>query len=224
MQSRKILQSCLVLVLWVHCIVISAGDLITYTDEQLFNSKWPNLLTETFEEADVEPNAAVACSSPLSSTTMGDCFRRGDIIEGLTISDLPGPQDGGIAAFGVGWMGLPSKMVAPNIGNDRLNLEFVPPVNVVGLKLHTWGDDAPDTPTVRVYDPSDALIGQFLADSSVQGDFLGMETFTPIGRIEIESMAELPEVVDDIRFTIFDVLLKDGFEQPVAEDDTTNIY
>ena len=214
MQFRKILQTCLVLVLWVHGPAISAGNLITYTDEQLFNSKWPNLLTETFEEADVEPNAAEACSSPLSSTTMGNCFRRGDIIEGLFISNLPAPQKGGIAAFGTGWFSLPSKMVGPSVGNDRLNLEFVPPVNVVGLKLYTWGDDAPDTPTVRVYDPSDALIGQFLADSSVQGDFLGMETFTPIGRIEIESMAELPEVVDDIRFTIFDVSFKDGFEQP----------
>ena len=191
-----------------------AGTVGVYTDEAVFNAAWPGLEVETFEEAMVANGQVLECSSPLSSSTNDACFQPGDIIDGVSIGDIPGPTNEEMVVGGQGWQGLPSKMVAPNLGADRLNVVFNLPVRAVGFRLHTWGANAPDTPTVKVYGAADALIDTLVAQSSVAGNFLGIDNVTPITRIEVQSTVFAPEIIDDIRFQPFGLIFRHGFESP----------
>ncbi len=203
-----------IICLCLQAMTSVAGNITTYTDQAIFDGLYPGLPVEDFEEAMVAPNSAVGCSPPISSISNDACFAPGDIVPGLSIIDLPGPNADGIAAFGVGWVGLPSKMVAPNLAIDRISLTFDPPVNAVGFFLHTWGANDPDTPDVSLFDESDVLIDTISANSSVAGDFLGVFSETLIKRIEVFSAVNSPEAVDEIRFGLILPILEDGFENP----------
>ena len=187
-----------------------AGAFIVYTDEQVFDNLWPGLPIETFEEANIANGDASPCSSPLSELSIDSCFQPGDIIPGLSLSDLPGP--GAMAAFAPGWFGISSKMVAPNVGIDTLIVEFDQPVNIVGFRMHTWGANEPDTPMISIFDDDGVLIDGFRIDATLSGSFLGLESVDGIKRLEILSAVDSPEGIDDVRFGMLDVLIRDGFE------------
>jgi len=216
MKDLQIIKACLSVLAVLQYSILYAGTPTIYTDESVFDGLWPGLDIETFEEATVGNGTAVPCNSPITSISSDDCFQPGEILQGLAISDLPGPTDGDIVVFGAGFSSLPSKMVAPNKANDRLNIAFEPAVFQVGFNLHTWGAGDPDTPTVRLYDESDSLIAEFDANSSISGDFLGIDSPQAIARIEVQSAALSPEAIDDLRFGPKDLSFLDGFEATTA--------
>lgn len=172
-------------------------NFIFYPDETSFDQRYPDLPVEDFEAAKAADNSALTCSTLLRHASDDDCFDFARLMAGFELRTV---NDNALVAFGIGYLGVSSRAVAPDIGTDRLRLEFPQPVSTLGLNQLTVASGSPDTPNLRVFDTDGNEILNTDTAASTAGEFLGFRSRLPIGAVEIHSVANHPEFVDDIRF------------------------
>ncbi len=152
---------------------------------------------EDFEEA-VMPGESTGFDGPLDEFTDNGIFSPGDIPAGLTIQ----PNEWGDAAWSpyAGWDGLSqvravappwngatSQVVTQDDDSHSLDLIFAPALNVtaVGFDTVTFDTDRPDV-QIMVFDTANNLLRTYSSTpGSAEGEFFGVWSHQPIGRINL---------------------------------------
>lgn len=181
------------------------GTITVYTVRATFEAAFPGLPLEDFEEGNAPPGNFSVCDSPLDDTGDAACgFAPGDILSGVAFQDNPGPDAASLILLGAGTSLNPSMAVVANTFTDSFDILFDPPVTAAGMDLHSTdapGSGPPDTLTIQVFDASNVLIDTDpAAAASGPGNFWGVSSPTPIGRISMLSSNNRAEGVDNISF------------------------
>jgi hypothetical protein len=184
----------------------SAG-LIFYGDRAIFDAVFPGLPVEDFEAGLWGDGQAIGCPAPFNAATNNACFTPGGILPGISFQDNPLNNDGGglpngLAGVGDGIYGAVTKSIVANQASDSFEILFDPPVNAAGMDLtHFYSNGA--VVSISTYDASDVLIASVQAIASNAGNFWGVYSAVPIGRINIYSPlpgADGYEGVDNVAF------------------------
>ena len=146
------------------------------------------IVTEDFTGGATDP---AICGNVVSSAG-NDCFEAGVLVAGF---ELSATNDGPIVFLPEGF--LPSENETPRLGaNAGLEVTVLTftadNVFAVGHSLHV--DNSGDF-NYTVYDKNDAVI--YDEDLAFSG-FYGIISTTPIGRIEIKSLADAGELIGDL--------------------------
>lgn len=178
--------------------IVTAGSLLKYLNQTEFETAFPGLPMEDFEESPVEPELSTNCIGPLDSTTdQPGCFAPGDIMPGLSIdTDL---LDGTIPVLGAGFDTLTttSKTLSSS-GYKSLSISFTgSDVYAVGMDLAAYTAGG-STYSITVNGSTGTLDSIQLAGVSTSGTFLGIYAPSKITQIILTNTEN--EVVDNIRF------------------------
>lgn len=174
----------------------ASAALITFGTRAGFDAQAGVLPIETFEEGNVAAGAVKPCPGLLQSTTINDCFVAGDILPGVTFqSSTPGPE--GLALTGDGFAGITSKAIFANQFTDTLDMVFGGS-NAVGFDL--LSQFAASTITVSVFGAGDVLLGSFDVAATTTGVFWGVISDQAIRRINLSSLSNQAEGVDNVAF------------------------
>ncbi len=195
-----------------HSVPGNLGALTIFTDRTLFQSSNPGLVTEDFEAGNATPGGFSVCDAPLSAAGDTPCgFAPGSIAAGVTFQDNPGPEMGALILLGQGTSLNPTQALVSNTFADAFDMLFDPPVDAAGMDLHSTpapGSGPPDVLTIQVFDASGTLLGtDAMAAASGPGNFWGVSSSTPIGRISLLSNNNQSEGVDNLGFS-------GGFPEP----------
>jgi uncharacterized repeat protein (TIGR01451 family)/fimbrial isopeptide formation D2 family protein len=163
-----------------------------YDDHAVFQGNHPGLAFEDFETGIVGPGVFKPCDSPLDATS-GDatgCFTPGALPPGVKFQNSGNPT-WGLALFGAGFSGSPTKSLRTRISNESFRALFTPAVGAVGWKP---SPSAPQLITVTT------ASGQ--STHSIQGGpFVGVCCRSPITSIELLADPADPfEGMDDLEF------------------------
>ena len=196
-----------------HSLPGNLGGLAISTDRAAFEAGNPGLVTEDFEAGNATPGGFSVCDAPLSSAGDVPCgFAPGAIAAGVSFQDNPGPELGALILLGAGTSLNPTQALVSNTFTDSFDMLFDPPVNAAGMDLHSTpapGSGPPDVLTVQVFDASGTLLGtDAMAAASGPGNFWGVSSPTPIGRISLLSNNNQAEGVDNLGFS------GSGFPEP----------
>jgi hypothetical protein len=166
-----------------------------YTDRATFDSDYPGLPNEDFEEATVLPGGVSPCDTPINSQSDDSCFSPGDIVPGVDIQDNPSYSN--MAALGPGFFGNPSKVVGPAAFADFLEIVFTTNETYAAGMLILSNVAGVPVP-IEIYSSDGALLGTSSVTPSATGVFWGVGSDQAIGRILFQS----PDVdmVDDLAF------------------------
>jgi len=160
-----------------------------FHEDQFINMN-PVIEIQDFTHGGPPPNGDfLECDTPVSSASNDECFRPGDILEGISFTQSPDP-DNNILLLGTdsrGSQNPPFVLTNNNFESDFV-INFAPAVNAVGLNVGCAEVDGPCSANVnvRVYGGS-ALLG--FTTISVTNDFdtfVGMMTSEPIVRVVLE--------------------------------------
>ncbi|MCH9649034.1 MAG: proprotein convertase P-domain-containing protein [Deltaproteobacteria bacterium] len=183
------------------------GALVFYSDRTLFDGDFPGLPTETFEAGNVGPGSSVVCPAPLDSTSNNACFAPGQILEGLSFQDLPGPDNlDGLILLGDGIFANSTKVLATNTLADALEISFPEPVSAAGMDLINV-PGPPDSLFIEIFDSAGQLLGTTSSPSSAAGVFWGVSSPSPIARIMLTSANNEAEGIDDLSYLVPSVLI-----------------
>ncbi|MEM1080056.1 MAG: hypothetical protein AAGH65_00590, partial [Pseudomonadota bacterium] len=160
--------------------------LLLFSSRELFEQLVPAATCEDFEAGGFTGIDGFA--APLDSTTSNAFFAPGDIVEGITIADDPINDTGGGSASGLvgvaaGQFGTPSQSVVANTFADSLNITFDVPQALVALDVVNF--TAEDAVDVSFFDATDTLIGTLNGPVGPAGAFLGVQSETPIARVNV---------------------------------------
>lgn len=181
----------------VSAAAIADPTLMFTTDRAVLEAACPDLPVEDFEEANVPDNGLKYMASPVDNTTDNDIFVPGDIEPGLSISHV-GPDGGDreIAVFGAGFFGVPFKSVFANYFADHVAVDFTAgDVTCAGMDLLEVVGNDPDL-QIDIFGTSGLLGGT----TAAAGSFWGVISHQVITRIEIRSLIDGAEGVDNIAF------------------------
>jgi subtilisin-like proprotein convertase family protein len=184
------------------------SNVLYYKDRALFDSVFPGLPVEDFENGLWADAGVTSCPAPFDALTNNTCFAPGGILPGIRFQDNPlnesgGGSPNGLVGVGAGIYGSISKNIVANSFNDSFEIYFDPPVNAVGMDVthFTLNDVAVQ---IVLYD---AIVNAPIATSSViarnDGSFWGVYSPVPIGRIELHShlrSIDGAEGVDNVAF------------------------
>lgn len=181
------------------------GTITIYTVRATFEAAFPGLTVEDFEEGNAPAGNFSVCDAPLDAAGDVPCgFAAGDILSGVAFQDSPGPDAAALILLGAGAALNPSQTLIANTFSDSFEILFDPPVNAAGMDLHSTpalGQGPPDILTIQVFDANDVLIDSDpAAAASGAGNFWGVSSPTPIGRISMLSTNARAEGVDNISF------------------------
>jgi hypothetical protein len=181
------------------------GGLSIFTDRTTFENANPGLVSEDFEAGNAPSGGFSVCDAPLSAAGDATCgFAPGAIAAGVTFQDNPGPDAGALILLGATTSLNPTQALVSNTFADSFDMLFNPPVNAAGMDLHSTpapGSGPPDVLTIQVFDASGALLGtDAMAAASGPGNFWGVTSTTPIGRISLLSNNNQAEGVDNLGF------------------------
>lgn len=184
---------------------IGRGTLTIFTSRGTFQSAFPGLPLEDFEEGNAPGGNFSVCDAPLDASGDAACgFNPGDILPGVAFQDSPGPDAAAMILLGAGAALNASQVLISNTFSDSFEIVFDPPVTAVGMDLHSTpalGQGPPDIISIQVFDSANALIGSDpTADASGAGNFWGVSSTTPIARISMLSTNNRAEGVDNIEF------------------------
>jgi hypothetical protein len=176
-----------------------------FTNRAAFQAVVPGLPLEDFEEGNAVAGNLNVCDAPLTSAGDAACgFNPGDILAGVAFQDNPGPELGALILLGAGTSLNPTQAVVANTFADAFDVVFNPPVFAAGMDLHSTaapGVGDPDTLVIQIFDAGGVLIGTDpAAAASGPGNFWGVTSTTPIGRISMLSTNNRAEGVDNIEF------------------------
>lgn len=184
----------------------SRGVVTTYPSRAAFQAAFPGLPMETFENGSATSGGFSVCNAPLSATGDAACgFAPGEIQAGISFQDNPaGPGTTNLILLGAGTSLNATQALVSNTFADAFDIVFSPPVTATGMDLHSTpapGQGPPDIVAVQIFDANDVLIDTIpTAAASGPGDFLGISSSTPIGRISLLSTNNRAEGVDNIEF------------------------
>lgn len=183
---------------------------VVFSSRAAFNSAFPNLPTEDFEEANVSAGSVAFFNGPLDSNTSNGVFSAGDILENLVVRDRSF-NSGGMNAIGAGVISGTSKM----IGNDQLDtfdantqiLFLNNSTNTFGFDMfaaRTGGPSAPGRMRVSVLGVTQGVGENYIVDlAEGTGAFFGLHTGDEfVGQIELTFLDSPSQVefVDNISF------------------------
>ena len=173
--------------------------MITFATRASFDAAAGPLPVETFEEGNVSAGIAIGCPAPLDSSSSNTCFSPGDIVPGLQLVDVPGPDTaGGLALAGDGFLGITSEAIFANVFTDTLQLNFSGGVDAVGFDLYSV---LPSSVTVAVFGAS-GLLGSFPVAATYGGDgtFFGIFSDEAVTVITLSSLTGQSKGVDNVAF------------------------
>ena len=162
------------------------------SNEALFHSQNPHLVTQTFTAGNVEPGDISGCDTPVDSSSNDSCFSPGDILPGIAFSVEPGSGTLLIGPF-LFFNLNPVKVLTPD-GSAQKNVVLFPGNTVLaaGLRIGCLFDSGTGLPCtgqalrIEVFGPGDELIGStnVVTDSLFQ-TFVGITSDVPIERITL---------------------------------------
>lgn len=163
-------------VLFTFCFLTSVeAQLEFFTERADFESQFPGLVTEDFENLFGKPsNGNQLFFDPVNSSTMVGPIAPGDIEEGITITNLD-PNSHRLLLLTPDFPNFPSpsNVMGPSTDADAWVLEFDPPVNVVGLDV--FGLMSEGTADV-VFFNGDIQLGGINRVFNNEGSFAGVST------------------------------------------------
>lgn len=177
----------------------TTNGLLTFTSQAEFETAFPGLPKEDFEESPVAAGAFTFCTGPINSSTNQppNCFVPGDILPGLSIDSDPGHQ---LPVNGVGFDALTTSSVnlASNPEPDIMSISFSGSgVHAVGMDLAAFV--AGGTYTINVFGSGNVLLDTITSPVvSTAETFFGVYSSQNIIKITLDNGAN--EVVDNIQF------------------------
>jgi uncharacterized repeat protein (TIGR01451 family) len=184
---------------------VPSGTVTIFTSRATFEAAHPGLPMETFEAGNAPAGGFVTCDAPLDAAGDAACgFAAGSIVPGVAFQDNPGPDAAALILLGAGTSLNPTKALVANTFADSFDILFSPPVSAAGMDLHSTsapGVGDPDVMSIQIFDASNVLIDTDpAAAGGGPGNFWGVASATPIGRISILSTNTRAEGVDNISF------------------------
>ena len=183
----------------------NVGGLTFYTDRATFDTDFPGLPCEDFEEGVIAPGGVQGIDAPLDNTTTNPpVFSAGDIEPGIRFQDNPGPDPGGLVVLGAGFGTNASIILLANTFNDTFEIEFTDGMTTAfGADLYDYFGSDPNT-AIEVFDTGDVSLGTTTALADNDGEFWGVSAPVAIGRITITAFSDNAttgaEGVDDACF------------------------
>lgn len=163
-----------------------------YDDRSVFQGNHPGLTFEDFETGNVGAGVHKPCDSPLDAAS-GDgtgCFTPGALPAGVRFQNSGNPT-WGLALFGAGFSGSPSKSLRTRISNESFRALFTPAVGAVGWK------PSPSAPQLIIVTTANGHSLQTIQG----GSFVGLCCRAPITSIELTADLGDPfEGMDDLVF------------------------
>jgi len=194
----------------VDNVTFGSATLFTaYTDREVFEATYPLLTKEDFEAGDLGGSGAVACPSPLSSSSDNNCFKPGGLAPGVEYKVQDSPLIPQLALSGP--LGGRSNSLGANGFSDYLIASFSSPrTAAVGLGVYCL--TGPGQASVRFYSPNGLITEQTFACSATI-TFIGIAANIWITHIEVEQVGE-NEYIDDLLFgkSATQLVFKDDFE------------
>ncbi len=182
------------------------GTVTIFTSRATFQAAHPGLPMEDFEEGNATAGGFSTCDAPLDAAGDTPCgFPAGSIVAGVAFQDNPiGPAAGSMILLGATTSLNATKVLVSNTFADSFDIVFSPPVTAAGMDLHSTpapGQGPPDVVGIQIFDAGGTLIDSDPdAAASGPGNFWGVSSSTPIGRISILSINNQAEGVDNIEF------------------------
>lgn len=195
------------------------NDATFYSNRAIFESTYPGLQTEDFEESTVSPGTISTFASPLNKSTDGPGgFSTGDIAEDLHLSSLdatiPSSELSIVGSnYGIPPMNNPSNVLCHGPGGRDLHLRLYDQKSsgydidtyVVGMDLWQF---APSTqPTTQAIVSIYELTGKFIGATSVtvtagQSNFIGFFSRRVVEKVTVQFVATggVNECVDNIQY------------------------
>ena len=171
------------------------GGLLQYTSQSDFESAFPLLPKEDFEESPIADGAFAFCTGPIDTTTnQPGCFVPGDILPGISFDNTTHS----LWVLGTGYAALTTLSVTFGGGASPLSISFSSnDVHAVGMDLITF--NGTDTYTVEVYGAGNVLLSTITTGAiSTSGTFFGVFSPQPITKITL--LTAIDEVIDNIQF------------------------
>ncbi|MCL7486860.1 MAG: hypothetical protein M8357_01625 [Desulfobulbaceae bacterium] len=179
---------------------ITTNNLLYYTSQFEFETVYPSLLKEDFEESPIADGEGLAFPIPLdSSTNAPGAFAPGDIRDGLAIQTVNGTNpSNGLYAMGTSLAHNTSKALGIYWFSDTMDILFTgDDVNVAGMDFMLAVSAA--SVTISVYGPDDTLLETLTSTVQTSETFFGIYSNQPIAHITVASEGQI-ELVDNIQF------------------------
>lgn len=180
---------------------VTTNGLLRFTSQVEFETAFPGLPKEDFEESPVAAGVPAFCDRIDSTTNVAGAFAPGDILEGLALeatgtarAGCPGQCTMVVVGSGLGGWAPASISISTYIAGDPTGIVFTG-VNAVGFDL--TGSLA-ENATINVYSASGLLDTLTVAMTTTTQTFTGIYSTQPITRIDISSANV--RVVDNIQF------------------------
>lgn len=204
----------------VHAVNLTPNGLFAYTSQSTFESAFPDLAKEDFEESTIGDTSGAPFPKPLNSSTGNAYFSPGDILDGLNITTEGIANPGFELAIAGGnfptWNNTSKAVSNANLLN-LFTVEFSgSAVNAVGMDLvflSTTGDCV-----IKIYTNGDMLIETVTQALAITPSFFGIYSTQPITKITLTKTPNDNKVmVDNIQFGTVSSLLtfytdQNGFE------------
>jgi hypothetical protein len=177
------------------CPLTACCQVAVYDDQTAFETAFPGLPLEDFEESPVAPGAVLACGTVFDSATNDACFATGDILNGIAIQGVEG---GTMAVLGDTFAGSSTINVGPNFGVETLEIVF-PNNDVFAVGMDLLIILGTGTLEITVFGPQDDVLAEATLWSDSSGSFFGVSSDRTITRITVLSFTGA-KLVDNIQF------------------------
>ncbi|MCC6712402.1 MAG: IPTL-CTERM sorting domain-containing protein [Candidatus Dadabacteria bacterium] len=150
----------------------------------------PVIDIQDFTHANQPPSLGfLQCDTPVNSNSSDECFLPGDILEGISFTQSPDP-DNNILLLGTDSRGSqnPPLVLTNNNFESNFVINFDPAVNNVGLNVGCAEVDGPCSTgvNVKIYGSSSILGFTTVSVTNDFDTFVGMMTSEPIVRVVLE--------------------------------------
>jgi len=170
-----------------------------FTNRPAFDTAYPGLPIEDFEEATIGAGNVDSIPAPLDEFSNNAYFNPGDILPGIQFQDTPLTPPDGLAILGAGFMGNPSINIVANYFVNSFEIVFTDNVNAVGMDLVSYVGSG--TVNIEVFGPGSVSLGTTTATASNAGDFWGVFSDSDyIASIVISDTGSGAEGADNVAF------------------------
>lgn len=191
-QNCKRFAATLVVIAAMFCLssapALAQIEFVYNQDE--FNGMNPVIEIQDFTHANKPPSLGfLECDTPVNSNSSDECFLPGDILEGISFTQSPDP-DNNILLLGTDSRGSqnPAFVLTNNNFESNFVINFDPAVNNVGLNIGCAEVDGPCSTgvTVKIYGSSSVIGFTTVTATNDFDTFVGMMTSEQIERVVLE--------------------------------------